>query len=207
MKKKINESISSKNSINVRIEQVLNNRDKASQTRLLDALDILQSAGPIGITINDWAAAISSIHEDQDFSMKELLQDVVKNFKFVVTRIADKRYAWDESDKDMNDDLNDVIKNSMKSNIQLSKIAFESMKSMPTFTPVQLGIDIAQKTGYPQPVTIAFADHIISQFIGDTILQVSPGTYKLNVKVNKNSNDHLNDLKDLIRRAGINKKD
>lgn len=207
MKKKIKESVSDRPSINLRIERVLDTLDKETQTRVLDALEILKSAGASGLSVPDWAAKIKQIHSDQEFSMGDLLKMTVKSFPFAVKRIADKTYGWDDSDRSVKDDLSPEAQSVMQSQLSLAKVAMDAMQSLGTFTVRSLATEMQRATGYPATVLMQYAEHIINQFEGDTIEKVSAGEYRIKAKAQKTASDHVQALKDLMRRAGIDKKD
>jgi hypothetical protein len=203
----VKESVSDRPSINLRIERVLNTLDKETQTRVLDALEILKSAGASGLSVSDWAAKIKQIHNDQEFSMSDLLKMTVKSFPFAVKRIADKTYGWDDSDRSVKNELSPEAQSVMQSQLSLAKVAMDAMQSLGTFTVSSLAMKMEDDTGYPIGILLDYAKHIIAQFEGDTIEKISTNEYRIKPKTQKNASDHVQALKDLMRRAGIDKKD
>jgi hypothetical protein len=200
------ESISDKPSINAQIEKLLAKHDPAAQTRLLDALEALKNAGPDGLSPTDWAAAVKLLHSEGDYSMKDLLTTAAKEFKCCVRRIGAGMYAWDDSDRELGD-LPPGLDAAMHGSIQLSDIGMKAMEELGEFTIGELAAKISAKTGMPQQQAAAFAEHLVQQFMGGTITSTGDGKFKVNVEQPKTSANHMDDLKSLLRNAGLGPKD
>lgn len=200
------ESISDKPSINAQIEKLLAKHDPATQTRLLDALEALKNAGPDGLSPNDWASAVKLLHREGDYSMKDLLTTVAKEFKCCVRRVGTGMYAWDDSDRELGD-LPPGLDAAMHGSIQLSDIGMKAIEELGEFTISELAANISAKTGMPQQAAEAFAEHLVQQFMGGTITSTGDGKFKVNAEKSKTSADHMADLKSLLRNAGLGPKD
>lgn len=201
--KNIAESISDKPSVNAEIEKVLNAHDPAEQTRMLDALEALKNAGDTGLSPTEWAAKVQELHPDGGFSMKDLLKGVVTKFKCCVQRAGDKLYVWNDEDRGLGD-VDPAVAGAIKGQVQLASISMEIMKRMGEFTIPSLATEISSRTGLPLSAASEFADHLVNQFRGGFITPTTDGRYKINVEKKKTSDEHIADLKNILKNAGLN---
>ena len=200
----LTESIADKQSVNFQIERILRAHEPAMQTKLLDALELVKDAGTTGVAVADWAAKIKQLYPDEDFSVGELLKTAVKEFGCCVKRLGDKRYGWTEDDNTPVT-ADPATRAAMGGQIQIAKITMDAMKELGEFTAEELGVSVAGKTGMPTAVAIQYAQSVIDQFTGDTLSKVG-NRYKIRAMKSKSSTDHVTDLKDIIRRAGLGPK-
>lgn len=199
--KKVTESIADSPTMNHRIERALKALAPADQTRTLDALEALKNAGPTGISPSAWATAVKSLHPDEGYNISDLLKSTVRNFSFVVKRIGDKLYAWSEKDEG-NDGYDPQTVAAVKSQVDLSKIALDAMKELGEFSLEDLGKVISLKTGMPSDAAIEYANHVMGQFIGGMLQQVSPGRYRVQADEPKTAADHMAMFRDMLKDVG-----
>lgn len=201
-KRTLKESVADKAVVNKKIEKVLKNFSPAEQTRYLDALEAVKNAGPNGISPVDWGKAIVDLHPTNDYNLTELLKSTVKNFGFVVKRIGEKLYAWIESD-DENLNVDPATADAISKQLVLGKTAVRIMKELGEFSKEEFGNAIADHTGLPLAQAVFYAEHIMNQFMGGMIEKVGQDRYKVKIEEPKTSDDHINDLKKLLRNAGL----
>lgn len=201
----LNESISDKPSINAQIEKLLQAHDPAQQTRMLDALEALKNAGDAGLSPTEWANKVKELHPDEDFSMKELLKGVVTNFKCCVQRAGNKLYVWNDEDRDIGD-VDPMVAGAIKGQVQLASISMQLMRDLGEFTIPQLATEIHDRTGLPLSASSEFADHLVNQFRGGMVEPIGDGRFRVNIEKKKTSDDHIADLKDILKNAGIGPK-
>jgi len=205
-RKNVTESIADTPSMNHRIEQVLKGIAPAEQTKTLDALEAVKNAGAAGISPAAWANAVKSLYPDEDFSMSDLLKSTVRNFGFVIKRIGDKLYAWSEEDSTDGDYDPETVA-AVKSQIDLGKMAIQTMKDLGEFDKNDLGKAIASKTGMPIDAATEYADHVMNQFIGGMLEKIGAGRYRVKVDEPKSAEDHVEDLRKMLRNAGLGSED
>jgi len=198
------ESISDRPSINFKIERELKKHDPAMQTRILDALEAVKDAGPDGITVKEWANRIRMLHPDEDHPVADLLRAVVGKFDCCIERLGDKRYGWAENDNDAGAAVPQGVQDAMGDQVRLTSIALKTVRELGEFTLVELASAIARKTGMPISSAVGFAQHIIKQFIGGTLATIGNDRYKVKAEQKKTSDEHVDDLKDLLRKSGLN---
>lgn len=203
--RRIIESISDKPSVNAQIEKLLKAHDLAQQTRILDALEALRNAGDAGLSPTGWAAKITELHPDGGFSMKELLKTVVSQFKCCVKRIGDKLYAWDDSDSELGD-LPPELASAVRGQVHLASASMEIMRDLGEFTIPQLATAIHSGTGLPLAQSTEFADHLVQQFHGGMIQPIGGGRFKVISEPSKTSDDHMDDLRNILKNAGLRDK-
>ena len=204
--KKIEESISDKPSVNAEIEKVLKTVEPADQTRMLDALDALKNAGDNGLSPTEWAAKVKELHTENDFSMKDLLKSVVTKFKCCVQRAGDKLYVWNDEDKGLGD-VDPEVANAVRGQVQLTSTSMQLMRDMGEFTIPQLASQIHDRTGLPLSAATEFADHLVQQFHGGMITPIGDGKFKVNDEPKKTTDDHMDDLRNMLKNAGLGQKD
>lgn len=205
-RKTVTESIADTPSMNHRIERVLKGLAPADQTKTLDALEAVKNAGPSGISPAAWATAVKSLYPDEDFNMSELLKSTVRNFGFVIKRIGDKLYAWTE--KDGGDDSYDPeTVAAVQDQIDLGKMAIRAMNDLEEFDKDELGRSIAAMTGMPLDAAVEYAEHVMGQFIGGMLEKVGLGRYRIKADDPKTPDDHVEDLKKLLKNAGLKPND
>ena len=198
------ESISDRPSINFQIERELKKHDPAMQTRILDALEAVKDAGPDGISVKDWAIRIRMLHPDEDHPVADLLRAVVGKFGCCIERLGDKRYGWVENDNEAGAAVPQGVQDAMGDQVRLTSIALKTIRELGEFTLVELASAIARKTGMPISSAVGFAQHIIKQFIGGTLATIGNDRYKVKSEQKKTSDEHVDDLKDLLRKSGLN---
>ena len=196
---RFNESISDKQAINFQIENILKKYKPAEQTRILDALEALQQAGKNGLSPADWAAKVKELHPDNDFKMSDLLSNTVKNFQCCVKRLGPGIYAWDDSDRGI-EDVSPETRDALSSQIRLSNLVLQVMTHMGEFTLPDVAQTISQRTGMPLNMASEYAKHIIDQFRGSKISDLGNGEYKVNVEPKNTADDQIANLK---RLAGL----
>lgn len=197
-RKSVTESIADSPTMNHRIERALKNLAPADQTRTLDALEAVKNAGTNGITPSAWAAAVKSLHPDDDFNMPELLKSTVRNFGFVVKRIGDKLYAWSEEDTNDDDYDPDTVA-AVRGQVGLSKMAVQAMKDLGEFDKNDLGKSISSMTGMPIEAATEYADHVMGQFIGGMLEKIAPGRYRVKAEEPKTAADHMAMFRDMLK--------
>ena len=203
MTRKLRESISDRPSINFQIERELKKHDPAMQTRILDALEAVKDAGPDGISVKDWASRIRMLHPDEDHPVADLLRAVVGKFTCCIERLGDKRYGWAENDNDAGAAVPQGVQDAMGDQVRLTSIALKTIRELGEFTLVELASAIARKTGMPISSAVGFAQHIIKQFIGGTLATIGNDRYKVKSEQQKKSDEHVDELKDLLRKSGL----
>jgi len=207
MTKKLRESISDRPSINFQIERELKKHAPAMQTRILDALEAVKDAGSDGISVKDWADRIRMLHPEDDTPVVDLLRTVVGKFGCCVQRLGDKRYGWVETDNEAGAAVPQGVQDAMGDQVRLTSIALKTMRELGEFTADELAAAVARKSGMPIPSAVAFAQHIIKQFIGGTLATIGNDRYKVKGEQKKNAADHVAGLKDLLRNAGLGPSD
>ena len=138
--------------------------------------------------------------------MSDLLKSTVRNFGFVIKRIGDKLYAWSEEDSTDGDYDPDTVA-AVKSQIDLGKMAIQTMKDLGEFDKNDLGKAIASKTGMPIDAATEYADHVMNQFIGGMLEKIGAGRYRVKVDEPKSAEDHVEDLRKMLRNAGLGSED
>lgn len=205
-KRQLGESISDKASVNAEIEKLLKAYDPAEQTRILDALESLKNAGDAGLSPTEWADKVKELHPDGDFSMKDLLKGVVTKFKCCVQRAGDKLYVWNDEDRGLGD-VDPIVAGAIKGQVQLASISMQIMKKLAEFTIPQLATEIHSRTGLPLSAATEFAEHLVNQFHGGMITPSGDGKFKINVEPKKTTDDHMDDLRNLLKNAGMKPND
>lgn len=200
--RKLEESISDKPSINAEIEKQLKLFDPAQQTRILDALESLKNAGDAGLSPTEWAAKVKELHPDGDYSMKDLLKSVVTQFKCCVQRAGDKLYAWNEEERGLGD-VNPEVANAVRGQVQLTSTSMQLIRDLGEFTIPQLASQIHSRTGLPLTTATEFADHLVNQFHGGMITPIGDGRFKVNAEPTKTTDDHMDDLRNILKNAGL----
>lgn len=199
------ESIADKQSINFQIERALKAHDPAMQTKLLDALELVKDAGDAGIAVQDWAAKIRQLYPDEEFAIGDLLKTAVKEFGCCVKRLGDKRYGWTEDDDTSPVNADPATRAAMGGQMQIAKITMDAMKQLGEFTAEELGAAVARATGMPASVATQYAQSVIDQFAGDTLSKVGD-RYKIRSVKTKTASDHVSDLKNILKNAGLGPK-
>lgn len=199
----VNESISDKPSVNAEIEKLLRGLDPSEQTRTLDALEALKNAGDAGLSPTEWADKVRMLHPDGDFSMKDLLKSVVTKFKCCVQRAGDKLYVWNDDERDLGD-VPPEVAGAIRGQVQLASTSMEIMRRLGEFTLPQLATEIHTRTGLPLSAASEFADHLINQFHGGMVTPIGDGKFKVNVEPKKTADDHMDDLRNILKNAGLN---
>ena len=199
------ESIADKPSINFQIERALKAHEPAMQTKLLDTLELVKDAGEAGIAVADWAAKIRQLYPDEEFSIGDLLKTAVKEFGCCVKRVGDKRYGWTEEDDTTPVDADPMTRAAMGGQMQIAKITMDAMKQLGEFTAEELGAAVARATGMPASVATQYAQSVIDQFAGDTLSKVGD-RYKIRAVKTKTASDHVADLKNILKNAGLGPK-
>lgn len=204
-RRRVEESISDKPSVNSEIEKLLKDHDPSEQTRILDALEALKNAGDSGLTPTDWASKVKELHPDGDFSMKDLLKNVVLKFKCCVQRAGDKLYVWNDEERELGD-VDPSVANAIRGQVQLASISMQLMRDLGEFTIPQLATKIHDRTGLPLSSSTEFAHHLVNQFQGGMLTPIGDGKYRINVEKKKTTDDHMADLKDILKNAGLGPK-
>ena len=137
-----------------------------------------------------------------DYEYKELLKTVVSKFKCCVKRIGDKLYAWDDSESNLGDVPHDV-ETAVRGQVHLASIGTKAMKDLGEFTIPQLATKIHNDTGLPLAQSTEFADHLVQQFIGGMVSAVGDGKFKVIEEPSKTSADHMDDLRNILKNAGL----
>jgi len=207
MKRKLRESISDRPSINFQIERELKKHAPAMQTRILDALEAVKDAGDEGISVKEWADRIRMLHPDDDHPVADLLRAVVGKFGCCIERLGDKRYGWSEKDNDAGAAVPQGVQDAMGDQVRLTSIALKTIRELGEFTLVELASAIARKSGMPISSAVAFAQHIIKQFIGGTLATIGNDRYKVKGEEKKSAADHVAGLKDMLRKSGLGPED
>jgi len=197
----LRENISLDPKINDKIEAALAAYPKAVQTQLLDALDALKMAGEAGLSPSEWAAKVSELHPG--VNMAELLKTAVKLLPFAIERIGDRRYGYREN---MLGGVDPMMAAAVRSQVKLAGMAMEAMAELGEFTTGDLADRIAGMTGMPAEQAQAYAEHFIAQFLGGRVTPMGDDRYRVNMDPHKSAADHVQDLKDMIKRAGIDRK-
>jgi hypothetical protein len=201
---KTSESISSRASINHRIERQLKSFNPTEQMRLLDALEAIKDAGESGLAPRAWAERIRALYPDGEFSVADLLKLAVKRFPFVIQRVGEGIYAWREQDSDvMEPDPN--LATAMRGQVQLASMTMQIMKQLGEFTADDLAAAISRFTGMTPDHAANYAEHYISQFLGHTVQSVGDGVYRMHAEQPRTAEQHVQALKDLLRNAGLNR--
>lgn len=201
MLKKIKESIADHQETNIKIENVLKQFETYQQTQMLDALETVKNAGENGILASDWVKAVKRLHPEDNLNVVDLIKTVIRNFGFVIKRISDKTYKWVEDVNSLNDDPE--MMSMISGQVELGKIAVDSMKQLGEFSKEELGASIANKTGMPVTQAVSYADHVMQQFMGGMLEKVSANRYKVKTEPVKTSLDYIEDLKALLKNAGL----
>lgn len=198
---RLSETVADRPSTNIRIERLLQQHDRAAQTRILDALEAVKHAGPEGLSVQAWADAVRQLHPEENYSLKDLLKTVAREFGCCVRRVAEKTYGWDESDRDIAD-VSPEVRAAVGSQIALTHAAMAAMRQMGEFSRDELAARLARATGMPPEQAALYAEHVIGQFVGGTLERIGPDRYRVVAEPRPTTDDHIANLKDIARRAG-----
>ena len=134
--------------------------------------------------------------------MKDLLKSMVQQFKCCVKRIGDKLYAWDDSDSELGD-LPPEMASAVRGQVHLASASMKIMKDLGEFTIPQLATAIHAGTGLPLAQSTEFADHLVQQFQGGIVTPVGGGRFEVVDEPTKTTNDHMDDLRNILKNAGL----
>ena len=90
--------------------------------------------------------------------------------------------------------------------IMLAGMVMQAMTELGEFTQEDLASRIASMTGMDPTQADTYAEHVISQFLGGKVEAMGPDRYRINAETNKTAADHVQDLKNMIKNAGIDGK-
>jgi hypothetical protein len=155
----LNESIADTSETNAEIESRLDQLPSEMRTHVLDALDVLKSAGK-PVTLSDWADTIRSINGDGEMPMGEVLKAAVQQFPMVVAKVAAKTYQWITEKPTAATTVSDQI----RSNVGLTSQAFAIMRAMGSFTEQELKNRLSASGNVPAQVVDGFVDHLMQNF-------------------------------------------
>jgi len=198
----LKETISDKPGINAQIEKLLEKEPKEQQSLIIDALETLQNAGAGGLSPQDWAKKFKEIRPDGDYSVMDLLKKVVKTYTCCVKRVKAGLYVWDDSDRGI-DDVDPETRAAVGNQVKLGDMVMRVMKRGGDFTIDEIARHVAERTQMPQAQAQEYVKHIIDQFVGNTILSLGNGRYRVNVDKPATADDQIADMKKL---AGLGPK-
>jgi hypothetical protein len=135
--------------------------------------------------------------------MKDLLKSVVTQFKCCVQRAGDKLYVWNDEERDLGD-VPPEVAGAIRGQVQLASISMQLMRDLGEFTIPQLATQIHDRTGLPLATASEFADHLVNQFHGGMVTPIGDGKFKVNVEPKKTADDHMDDLRNILKNAGLN---
>lgn len=169
----LRESIADDPHTNAEIERQLAGYPKDQQTIMLDALDVLKMAGPDGLRPVEWANKVRAVHGDEDLVLGDTLKAVAA--MTVVQRLPSGAYAWLTAPAPIPDDelASDPHRNLIQTQIGMSDMVLDLMKSLPSFTQHELAALIAVRTRAAPEVAYQFAEHFMTTF--RHMLEPAPG--------------------------------
>jgi hypothetical protein len=77
------------------------------------------------------------------------------------------------------------------------------MRNLGEFTIPQLATQIHDRTGLPLAASSEFAEHLVNQFHGGMVTPIGDGKFRVNVEKNKTTDDHMDDLRNILKNAGL----
>jgi hypothetical protein len=190
----INESISNNPNINAQIEKVLDGFSHIDQTHILDALEILQDAGQIGLSPTQWSESMKKLYPENDFSVIEILKTTVKQFPFCVKRTGDKNYIW-------SDTISPETKDAVSKQVKMTYAGLDLMKQLGTFTIADLATKLATRFQMPTELANKFADHLVHSTGSKNVIELGDGKFRI-VQDNQ-ANDYSDQIANLLKNAGL----
>lgn len=148
----LTETITDDSNLNSRIESGLNSVSAEDRAGILDALEILyNSAEPI--SARAWADQVKALHPEQDPAV--ILTQTRRLFPWLAQRTADNLYKWNVVNE------LDPTYSAIHSQITLTDIAKELMKTMGTFTLDELANRVSQQMGVPVSAIRGWVQHLL----------------------------------------------
>lgn len=151
-----------------------------------DAIDVLFSAGPEGLTVADWAARVRQIHPD-GADVMTALKGVAQHFvpAGYIRRTDDKRYVWTmpnglQTEPPAADDLDDVpahMKQAMSQQVGMTYDALGMIRERGEISGSDWAARLAQRFGMPPAVARDYVAHIVQQFRG-VIVPAGPDRFR-----------------------------
>ncbi len=198
----LTESISEDPAINRKIVAVTDRHSPEEQTKILDALEGVKDAGTKGISASDWATHVRNLHPDPDFKVGAFLTNVVKEFAFVIKRLAPKLYGWVETAPNDDDDIDPAMKHAVRSQVDLTYDILETMREMGEFTKTDLIARVGQSMPQvPRQQAAQFVDHLLGQFAA-SLQKIGPDRYRMKPEKPNTTGDSMNRFRDIANRYG-----
>lgn len=151
----VTETITDDSSLNSRIEAGLNSIPADERSGVLDALEILYSETQ-PISAKTWAERLKALHPEQDPAV--ILTQTRRMFPWLAERTADNMYKWTVVNE------LDPTYNAIHSQITLTNVAQDAMKSLGTFTADQLTNQVSQQLSIPASAIRGWIEHLLNNF-------------------------------------------
>jgi len=192
----LNESVADDPHTNSEIERRLDELPSEMRTSVLDALDVLKSAGHTGLTVSQWAERIRQINGDSEMPLADVLKTTVKHFPIVVKKLASKTYAWEVVKSADDEDFDPEMMSAVGSQVELTHMALAFMKSKPEgFTVYDLKTNF-ENNGVPHEIVDSFVDHLINHFHGMLVKQGD--RYKMKPEASPTRGETMQSFRDMV---------
>lgn len=155
------ETITDDPHVNRTIEHGLQSLPQEQRIPVLDALEILyMHQDPLALQA--WADKLADLHKGLDLG--STLKAAVTTFPWLVARVAPKTYQWQENMDDVSTDQNTQA--ALSANIDLASMVMTGMKTLKTFTLMELATWVANNTGVAREQLAPYIEHVLRQFPG-----------------------------------------
>lgn len=148
----VTETITDDPDLNSRIEAGLNTLDAEDRAGVLDALEILYNS-PNPITARQWADQVKTLHPETDPAV--ILTQTRRLFPWLAERTENNLYKWHVVN------ALDPTYSAIHSQITLTNVAQDAMKTLGTFTADQLTARVSQQLGVPESAIRGWIDHLL----------------------------------------------
>ena len=161
------ETITGDLALNHEIETILNTLPKEDASLVLDGLEIIQQAGPSGVSIATWVSHMRFMWPDNKVSNNDALRRIFKlmleKFDHLITR-DDGVYIWHEARHTEGDiDLTSPLAQMAKAQIEYTGRIMELMREMQTFTATDLMARFSHDSHLPVEIAGPLVQHVIDQ--------------------------------------------
>jgi hypothetical protein len=174
-----------------------------------DAIDVIYSAGPQGVTVAEWAARVRQINPAAEDVMT-VLKDVAKHFVTGghIRRTEDRRYLWvmesgiQAAPPAAGDDLDDVspeMRNAVGQQVGMTYEALAIIRERGEIAASEWASLLANRFGLPVAMAHAYVTHMVQQFRG---IIVPAGADRWRYQEEAPSQDAMSLFRDIVRKPG-----
>jgi hypothetical protein len=154
------------------VERLILRFPREEQSRIYDALILLQEAGTDGLTIEKWAAALRAIYTTESMPT---LRKVIADFRCCVVRKSGMTYIYAECESpEITDSLDPFEEAGNRAQVENSRVALAAMQALKQFRVDDIASALLRSgLGVTEARTIA--QHYIQMFA----LPMADGRYHL----------------------------